>query len=219
MTIIDFALLQKHCPNMISSMSESDLKSDQLSAILRLNNLDITKIDNLEIVSHISELYLSNNKIELIENIEFLSQLKLLDLSNNKITSKALKQTISRLPSSLETLILINNPCCSDEIILSEFQEYYPHLGIVVGIDESESDEDQSNDEETLDDNEAVEDVDQFNTNDDNFDPMKYNPLSADVILKQIVQRKCQRPDYQAHESNILDSISVRAFLLSFFHQ
>jgi len=56
--------------------------------ILKLNNLGITsikEIEGLEKLTNLHELYLSGNKISEIKGLEYLTKLKVLDLSHNKI--------------------------------------------------------------------------------------------------------------------------------------
>lgn len=115
----------------IKSLPESLVDRDVLS----LPNLNIHEIDGLEIVSHIAELHLSHNHIKEIENIEFLGHLRVLDLSYNDISAASLRESISRLPKSLTSINLMNNPCCEDEQVLCELQDAFPSLGIIVGYE------------------------------------------------------------------------------------
>jgi hypothetical protein len=127
MTSISITLIRK---------THDDFSIDNVESlsVIRLDNQGINCIDNLEVFSHIRELYLSNNEIEMIENIDFLDNLEFLDLSNNRITSQNLITSIALLPQNLKTLNLANNPCSSDESALLILQDKCPSLNIVVGV-------------------------------------------------------------------------------------
>lgn len=116
--------------------THEDFSIDTIETLkcIRLDNLNINNIDNLEVFSHIAELYLSNNEIEIIENIDFLDQLETLDLSNNKITSENLYSSIDLLPLNLKTINLSGNSCVNDENVLIALQEKWPNLNIIVGL-------------------------------------------------------------------------------------
>ncbi|OQR94281.1 hypothetical protein ACHHYP_01534 [Achlya hypogyna] len=99
---------------------------------LRLDWLNIGKIENLDVFTHIRELYLQHNAISAIENLDFhtnleflalahncitkvrgglfhsspASDLKFLDLANNQIAELSLDE----LPPSLRVLRLAGNP-------------------------------------------------------------------------------------------------------------
>lgn len=116
--------------------SHDDFSIDDVESlnVIRLDNQGINCIDNLEVFSHIRELYLSNNEIEKIENIDFLDNLEFLDLSSNKITSQNLIASIALLPQNLKTLNIAYNPCSNDESALLILQDKCPHLNIIVGV-------------------------------------------------------------------------------------
>ena len=186
---ITFTLIRKKYPEVTAETFDS-------FKILELNNLQITHIDNLEVLSHIEELSLSYNLISKIENIEFLSNLRVLDLSNNHISGISLKESLSLIPKSLESINLINNPCCEDEITLLEFQNRFPSLGIIVGITNEEDNEDELNFQDGSDDDKTDQAEDSHeNTIVSEIDIFKYRHLNADDVLKSLVERKCyQKP-------------------------
>lgn len=53
--------------------------------VLRLDWLNIGRIENLEALSHVQELYLQHNLIETIENLDDHAELRFLALAGNKI--------------------------------------------------------------------------------------------------------------------------------------
>ncbi|CAM9102332.1 unnamed protein product [Hapterophycus canaliculatus] len=100
--------------------------------VLRLDWQRIASINNLDIFTHLRELYLQQNRIHVIEeldtlsNLEFLAlgsnnirrlenlrhlhKLQVLDLSNNVIEDIDTQE----LPRALVIFNLVGNPCCSD---------------------------------------------------------------------------------------------------------
>ncbi|CAH0474645.1 unnamed protein product [Peronospora belbahrii] len=96
--------------------------------LLRIDWLDIGKIENLDAFTHVEELYLQYNLIETIEGLDKHGQLKLLALAGNRIRQvKNLKHLrnlkvldlsmnyidmfdVSELPPSLRVLQLAGNP-------------------------------------------------------------------------------------------------------------
>ncbi|KAG3102500.1 hypothetical protein PI124_g14433 [Phytophthora idaei] len=96
--------------------------------ILRLDWLDIGKIENLDAFTHVEELYLQYNLIETIEDLEDHNQLSFLALAGNRIREvKNLKHLqnlkfldlsmnyiehfdVSEFPKSLRVLRLAGNP-------------------------------------------------------------------------------------------------------------
>ncbi|KDO24808.1 hypothetical protein SPRG_22249 [Saprolegnia parasitica CBS 223.65] len=57
--------------------------------VLRLDWLDISKIENLDAFTHIRELYLQHNAIQVLENLELHTNLNFLALSHNRISTVA----------------------------------------------------------------------------------------------------------------------------------
>ncbi|CAM9875888.1 unnamed protein product, partial [Scytosiphon promiscuus] len=100
--------------------------------VLRLDWQGIESISNLDIFTHLRELYLQHNRIQVIEeletlvNLEFLAlgsnsirrlenlrhlrKLQVLDLSNNMIGDIDTQE----LPPALVIMNLADNPCCGD---------------------------------------------------------------------------------------------------------
>ncbi|EDQ88576.1 uncharacterized protein MONBRDRAFT_26159 [Monosiga brevicollis MX1] len=103
--------------------------------IVRLNDLGLSEIDNLELLSDAVTLYLQDNAIHTIENLEFLTKLEVLSLAHNAITVVPDLSFLQRLvwldlshnsitavrpahfPSGLRQLSLVGNPC-------SQHQDY-----------------------------------------------------------------------------------------------
>jgi hypothetical protein len=202
-------------------------------SVIRLDNQGINCIDNLEIFSHIRELYLSNNEIEKIENIDFLNNLEFLDLSNNRITSQNLITSIALLP---QTLNIANNPCSSDESALIILQDKYSNLNIIVGVyTGGEIIENTDNLELNKSNLSREEDSSLVESNDGKFHefPMSLtysitsifiylylifsvednegddddHPLNADEVLKALVERKCRLQSIETFNSK--DTIEV----------
>lgn len=156
---------------------------------IRLENLQIETIDNLELFSEVLELHLSRNKIQIIDNMLHLKKLLFLDLSFNKIDSSGLRKSLKSIPLSVETLILTGNECANDDDVLTELNELFPHMGIVIdSIEETdgENEGEKSENEEDYDDSLA--------------DPLipTGQPLNADAVLKAIVERKCRLQTVQS---------------------
>ncbi|NVM03024.1 MAG: leucine-rich repeat domain-containing protein [Candidatus Helarchaeota archaeon] len=65
--------------------------------IFHIHETDISKIEELEILSHLEELHLYNNQIKRIEGLENLSQLKILNLAYNQINKIEGLENLSQL--------------------------------------------------------------------------------------------------------------------------
>lgn len=180
-----------------------DLNADNLHElkVLDLSNLNITSIDSLEIVSHATELYLQCNKIEIIENIDFMDDLKILDLSFNNITSENLILSLKYIPKYLHSLNLSGNPCANDESALLQLQDFMPSLGIIIGLE--------SGDIFTNDENEEVVSENDTPDSNSNTSSIPYRPLDADVVLKEIVERKCRPNEFSPDKFNLQSTIEV----------
>lgn len=122
--------LTKKTSRRARSIKEEDneVKAMLKKRSLRLDWLDIGKIDNLDAFTHVEELYLQYNLIETIENLDTHHQLTFLALAGNRIRHvQNLKQLhnlkfldlsmnyiekvdVSELPQSLCVLRLAGNP-------------------------------------------------------------------------------------------------------------
>jgi hypothetical protein len=131
MTEISVSLVRKAHGNLDA---DSLMKLD----IIQLNNYGIEEIDNLEVFEHIKELHLSGNRIKILENLNYLTNLEFLDVSNNNIDENGLKKVIGNLPSSLQTIVIGGNPCCLNDNILCDLNDYMPNLGIVIGLEKQQ---------------------------------------------------------------------------------
>ncbi|CAK4694883.1 unnamed protein product [Aphanomyces euteiches] len=123
-------LLIRKCMNLTRDSTDDEEASQLLlKTVLRLDWQRIGKIENLDVFSHIRELYLQHNLIPRIENLDFhdhleflalshnqiskienlshLTKLKFLDLSYNKITKLDIED---ELPPSLRVVRLAGNP-------------------------------------------------------------------------------------------------------------
>jgi hypothetical protein len=228
MPIISVGLVRKCHP-------EIDVNNLHLIEVIRLINQGIDEIDNLEVFSNIKALFLNQNNIKRIENLEYLSSLQHLDLSSNKIDSESLRQHVKNIPAKLGSINLSNNPCCEDEVCLQGVQDMYPNLNIIIGLEEPESadgndqviaasgsrsNQNEINDsganeikkeDENSDDEGSDEDSDENDTADadDSQPPLGDNmTLDADIILQQLVERKCRIQQLSA-ELNIDSVLSV----------
>jgi hypothetical protein len=193
MTKITFGLIKTHCPAVLGLDSGVDVDADK--DVLTLNGLGIDEIDGLEIVESIAELHLSHNNITKIENIEFLSKLRVLDLSYNNISPASLREGINCLPSSLTSINLLNNPCCQDENILCQLQDRFPALGIIVGYDEESVGNDNDDEiDDAVDTSMNQMSLQSYNRpmENEDIDISRYQPLNADDILREVVERKCK---------------------------
>ena len=177
--------------------THSDFTLDDIEAlkVLRLNNHEIDSIDNLEVFSHIEELYLANNTIERIENVDFLDRLNLLDLSDNHISSESLKSSIGLLPRNIKTLILTGNPCATDKVALDILQRSCMGLNLVINRSISAlGDVDEASDESDKDPDKEQTNRADLSEADDKFDEIDDSdfPLNADEVLQSLVERKCR---------------------------
>jgi hypothetical protein len=119
----------------IESLRDSDRLTQQLfeTTKLRLNDMAITEIENLEMFTALQRLYLHHNQIRVIENMEFHPDLRVLSINNNQIEELAGLLCLTRLeylnassnkiaqvdeadlPPSLLHLNLSNNPAAWEE--------------------------------------------------------------------------------------------------------
>ncbi|XP_028395146.1 leucine-rich repeat-containing protein 46-like [Dendronephthya gigantea] len=131
---ITLKLIRDHNVPKRSSMSADDI-ADALGKLthIRLDRLQITKIENLDCLGPVTNLYLQQNFIERIENLEALRSLRFLTLSGNKIRKienlrhlqslKFLDLSFNciehcptgELPPSLMILSLKGNPCVKEQ--------------------------------------------------------------------------------------------------------
>ncbi len=97
---------------------------------LNLSNNSILFIPSCIIqLSNLESLNLSQNEIEFIEHLNHLSKLKQVDLRNNKITQNvAASKKEESIPSSLQALLLDNNPICEQKTFL---QTHYANCWIL----------------------------------------------------------------------------------------
>ncbi|KAL3663328.1 hypothetical protein V7S43_011734 [Phytophthora oleae] len=120
------ALSKKHTRREETQDEEIDAMLHK--KILRLDWLDIGKIENLDAFTHVEEMYLQYNLIEAIEGLEDHEQLTFLALAGNRIREvKSLKHLrnlkfldlsmnyiedfdVSEFPNSLRVLRLAGNP-------------------------------------------------------------------------------------------------------------
>jgi hypothetical protein len=223
MPIISVALVRKCHPQV-------DVDSLHLLEVIRLVNQGITEIDNLEVFSNAKALFLNQNKISKIENLEFLMNLEHLDLSSNNIDSQSLKQSYGSIPKSLTSINLSNNPCALDEECLQEFQDKFPDLGIIIGVEEPETNDDVSATskvavpdarpissekkmEITANEDNEEDDGDEDGDDEDDDDDVptlgENMTLDSEIILQQLVERKCRMQQLTA-ELNIDSIIEVK---------
>jgi hypothetical protein len=119
----------------IESLRDSDRLTQQLfeTTKLRLNDMAIQEIENLEMFTALECLYLHHNQIRVIENMEFHPNLRVLSISNNQIeelsgllcltrleylnasANKIAHVDEAELPPSLVHLNLSNNPAAWEE--------------------------------------------------------------------------------------------------------
>lgn len=189
MVEISFALIRQNNPN-----ANFD-KIEEIESI-RIGNSNIESIDNLELFSHVKELFLPHNRISIIKNLFFFNNLSFLDLSFNLISSESLLQSLDQLPKVLSTINLTGNPCSTDVDALSKLQDTFPSLGIIIDtVDNAE--------EASIDDRIA-------NPLGAELLPTETlsRPLNADIVLKSIVERKCKLQSMAAF--NLDSTVSVR---------
>jgi hypothetical protein len=209
MTQITFNLIRAKNPEITDANNIEEVDS------IKLNDCNIEEIDNLELFSHISELYLCNNQITFLDNLFFLKNLKILDLSNNKIDGESLKKSIENLPKSLISIYLAGNPCVEDEASLVALQDSFPDMIIAIDVDlgEQQTMEESKKSDEIADSDEKQKDVDEEN---ENLPPSEYNgPLDSEQVLKSIVERKCKMQSYTAFNLDLV--VKVKFIFPQFF--
>lgn len=86
--------------------------------ILSLQNNNLTKIENLNKLTELDELYLSENGITIIENLEDIVNLGTLDLSVNKIAKIENIFHIQNLKELWVRIICIIQVLISDETLI-----------------------------------------------------------------------------------------------------
>eukprot|EP01041_Mallomonas_annulata_P001559 gene1559-3014_t len=158
--------------------------------VVRLEGLNITKIDNLEPFDDLQEIYLKNNRIKIIENLEFLIKLRVLDLSFNLIRSENFDAWA--IPASVVCLNLSGNPCADDDVLLSKLIQTHPGINIITNdIEEPPADNINENcsTPTTSNENQPLTGVEEN--------------LDSESVLHDIVARKCllqniERYDFSA---------------------
>ncbi|KAL0266133.1 UNVERIFIED_CONTAM: hypothetical protein PYX00_011849 [Menopon gallinae] len=112
---LSFNLIQRNTVPLLPHLAELYLIGNDIHKIERmylpsLEKLDMAenglkRIENLEGLQRLRELYLGCNKIEKIENIKHLAYLEVLDLQNNCL----LEVDCADIPVSVKTLLLSGN--------------------------------------------------------------------------------------------------------------
>ncbi|KAJ0392257.1 hypothetical protein P43SY_002900 [Pythium insidiosum] len=126
-TIGDVGGLDTGSPSKRSAGPERDDEEKEIDSllqkkVLRLDWMNVCKIENLEAFTHIQELYLQHNVIEEIEGLDDHNELTFLALGGNRIRTV---QNLRHLPK-LKFLDLSNN-CIED----FDIQEFPPSLVIL----------------------------------------------------------------------------------------
>lgn len=173
-------IIQKNLSN-----SDEDMIEQQLLKLKRiwLDRLEITNIDNLEMLGKVTHLYLDYNSISLIQNLETLgTTLRHLSLKRNKITAIGeglicLEQLISldlgeneisevlveALPSKLSFLNLLDNPVLTSENYREEsFLKGLPRLKVYNNSVLCEEIEDVEQDDDEADGDEEEAEIECF---------------------------------------------------------
>lgn len=76
---------------------EREIESMLLRRVLRLDWLNIGRIENLDAFTHVQELYLQHNLLERIENLDDHSELTFLALGDNRIRKVENLQQFSKV--------------------------------------------------------------------------------------------------------------------------
>jgi Leucine-rich repeat (LRR) protein len=191
MVQISFGLIRRANP---------DVDFDNIESVdtLKLEMCEITEIDNLELFSHIKNLYLSGNNISKIENISLFDNLRHLDVSCNNITGEGLRKSIGGIPKNLESINLSGNPCVNDETALLFLQDNFQQLGIVIDVVDANVQDSGGENEDDHDESEA-ENV--------HSETSSGTVVDADQVLQYIVERKCKIQSYS--HFNLDSTVSV----------
>lgn len=192
MTKISISLIRKH-------NNAKDVDELLELGIIYLNGLNILEIDDLDVFTNLKELYLSSNSIKAIENIEYLQNLYKLDLSYNEIDSFNLLNGLKICPKSLKILDISGNPCCQDVEAMKKAQDEYKNIDFIVN-NVTPKEEKKANDSGGIAFG-VVESHERNDIRDNETSSVEYLPsrgvcgLDPDVILREIVERKCKRQD------------------------
>lgn len=113
---LSFNLIQRNTVPLLPHLTElyligNDIHTIEHMHLPSLEKLDMAenglkKIENLEGLKNLRELYLGCNRIEKIENVKHLVHLEVLDLQNNNLK----EVDCADLPVSIKTLLLSSNP-------------------------------------------------------------------------------------------------------------
>ncbi|OQS07953.1 leucine-rich repeat-containing protein 46 isoform X1 [Thraustotheca clavata] len=95
MQVIRKAMSMAKDEALIDQDNDDEVENLLKRSVLRLDWLNVSKIENLDAFTHIRELYLQHNLIAVIENLEFHLNLSFLALAHNRITRI---ENINRLP-------------------------------------------------------------------------------------------------------------------------
>eukprot|EP00866_Antonospora_locustae_P000422 jgi/Antlo1/422/910 len=112
---LSFNLIERNTIPLLPHLTELYLIGNDIHTIeymylpclekLDMAENDLKKIEHLEGLQNLRELYLGCNKIEKIENVKHLVYLEVLDLQNNNIR----EVDCAYLPASIKTLLLCSN--------------------------------------------------------------------------------------------------------------
>lgn len=172
---------------------------------IRLDRERISKIDNLDSLGNVTNLYLQGNCITKIENLEFLAPtLRFLTLAENQITkvegismmkklglldladNKIINLDVNEIPKSVVFVVFAGNKCTKDEDYRKNLISSLENLKSIDGRILREDEDGTEKAEEEADDS------------DEEFDLEDYN-LPSNFDLKQmasdLLDRSCVRLD------------------------
>jgi hypothetical protein len=192
-----------------------DLKSEQILSLQEIivEKLGIEVLDGLEIFDDLISIRLAHNNIQVVENVDLLFRLEVLDLSHNCIESIDWHS----FPSSLRVLKLVGNPCAKDIVAMNTLIEQLPNVEIITGDTSSDTDPFavDGTDAGGVVEGEKGLGLGFGDVNgpqyDDDAPPStfsiytNYTPLDADMLLKDIVDRKIRLQNEKLDVDNMLD--------------
>ncbi|TYZ65660.1 hypothetical protein PybrP1_007031 [[Pythium] brassicae (nom. inval.)] len=119
---LTLALVRENVRDAAELGHGADVADAEIDALLRkktlrLDWLDIGRIENLDAFTHVQELYLQHNQLRAIENLEHLQRLTFLALADNRIERVEGLRDLT----SLKFLDLSNN--CIEDFDIREFPE------------------------------------------------------------------------------------------------
>ncbi|XP_075702405.1 leucine-rich repeat-containing protein 46 isoform X2 [Rhinoderma darwinii] len=171
---------------------------------LYLQENQIKKIENVDVVKNLRFLSLSSNKVQHIQNLQCLTNLQFLDVSHNLIK----KLDASELPHSLLILDLTGNPCTKATDYRQHVLEALPFLQQLDGSTVRDS-----VNQGSLSDNEEEEDDRNSDDSDEPFDVSGLSSMSQEMIQRSYRRRHMALREHEERLSELNDTLDKQSLI------